>query len=154
MLMQMQSAGFLVLILFWLEVCRNAPLHPSPLHVFSHHGSHLNFIPPSDSTSHSKTFNSEIDLQKDVQGHLDELENDALVQDEDVLGYWFSLHDVDGDGKLDGNELLHVFTDYEMVGTLGVYDYVPLIDGVLAHDDLDKDGKINIQEFLLSQFDD
>lgn len=93
-------------------------------------------------------------MQKDVQGHLDELENDALVQDEDVLGYWFSLHDVDGDGKLDGNELLHVFTDYEMVGTLGVYDYVPLIDGVLAHDDLDKDGKINIQEFLLSQFDD
>lgn len=70
---------------------------------------------------------------------------------------FFSIHDYNKDGHLDGNELLLAFNGYEFVDGVERSDSVPLddlegmVDHALHEDDKDNDGRISWAEFLESQ---
>lgn len=104
------------------------------------------------------------------------LETDANHPEElETLYYWFTLHDVNSDGALDGNELLHAFSQWSqhennqqiLLGTepLAAQDQltphesekllnsmIGMVDNVLREDDINGDGVIQINEFLQSQY--
>ncbi|KAL2919734.1 hypothetical protein HK105_200649 [Polyrhizophydium stewartii] len=80
-----------------------------------------------------------------------------LVHKQEVF-YFFSLHDYNGDGHLDGHELRLAFQHYdrepgspETFDPVNMDDLETMIDHALAEDDLDNDGKISWDEYLESQ---
>jgi hypothetical protein len=69
---------------------------------------------------------------------------------EDDVYYWFSLHDYDHDGFLDGHELRVAWMNSDPKKyTLEVAE--DTVDKILDRDDLDNDGKISWEEYLTSQ---
>ncbi|CAI2165832.1 7040_t:CDS:2 [Funneliformis geosporum] len=78
------------------------------------------------------------------------------ISDDDDLYYLFSIHDANNDGFLDGHELREAFTD-NIIGNkdeqppLKLEEIIEMIDHVLLEDDMDNDGKISWEEYLLSQ---
>ncbi|PKC10444.1 hypothetical protein RhiirA5_355443 [Rhizophagus irregularis] len=75
------------------------------------------------------------------------------MTDDDDLYYLFSIHDVNRDGYLDGHELREAFIDDEFGDSEGLKleEIVEMIDHVLLEDDMNNDGKISWEEYLLSQ---
>ncbi|KAI3657761.1 hypothetical protein MP638_001026 [Amoeboaphelidium occidentale] len=87
-------------------------------------------------------------------------------EDLDMLYYWFSLHDEDNNGYLDGSELLHAFShwneeftpeDEQVRQNVGHHSRRKLliamedmVDHVLKEDDIDNDGFISVEEFMQS----
>ncbi|KAJ3296732.1 hypothetical protein HK104_001293 [Borealophlyctis nickersoniae] len=83
----------------------------------------------------------------------------------DDLYWFFSLHDKNVDGYLDGHELRSAFVDAEGDGSdmdgdgkieepakhLTLSELETMVDHVLGEDDLDGDGKISWWEYLQSQ---
>lgn len=68
-------------------------------------------------------------------------ENAPKLSEEDTIFYLFALHDANGDGFLDGHELLQAFTDFgEGHGDVSKYllleEVTEMIDHVLEEDDL------------------
>ncbi|KAI8891095.1 hypothetical protein K501DRAFT_144539, partial [Backusella circina FSU 941] len=96
-----------------------------------------------------------------IQEHLESLvkegeENAPKLSEEDTIYYLFALHDANGDGYLDGHELLQAFTDFgEGHGDVSKYllleEVTEMIDHVLEEDDLNGDGLISWDEYLQSQ---
>ncbi|CAG8765818.1 16179_t:CDS:2, partial [Funneliformis caledonium] len=78
------------------------------------------------------------------------------LADDDDLYYLFTIHDVNNDGFLDGHELREAFTD-NIIGSndeqppLKLEEIIEMIDHVLLEDDMDNDGKVGWEEYLLSQ---
>ncbi|KAI9473574.1 MAG: hypothetical protein EXX96DRAFT_488553 [Benjaminiella poitrasii] len=71
-----------------------------------------------------------------------------------MIYYLFLIHDVDGDGFLDGHELRAAFTDFgedDATQYLSLEEVTEMVDHVLAEDDLDGDGLISWSEYLESQ---
>ncbi|KAI8922935.1 hypothetical protein BC831DRAFT_473603 [Entophlyctis helioformis] len=76
--------------------------------------------------------------------------------DEDLF-YFFSLHDYNNDGHLDGHELRLAFQGYEwnqgietVDTTVDQADLETMIDHALAEDDVNNDGMISWAEYLES----
>jgi Ca2+-binding EF-hand superfamily protein len=72
------------------------------------------------------------------------------------------LHDLDGDGQLDGMELMHAFAEWSAETWAGLPETdrswktmldvaAELVDHVLTEDDLDRNGRVSIEEFLANQ---
>ncbi|KAI8916296.1 hypothetical protein EDD86DRAFT_185324 [Gorgonomyces haynaldii] len=76
---------------------------------------------------------------------------------EDVF-YFFTLHDYNHDGFLDGHELRNAFIGFEynadkdQVVDIPIKDLEEFIDHTLAEDDKDNNGKISWEEYLESQY--
>lgn len=80
----------------------------------------------------------------------EELYKDDKETKENDVYYWFSLHDNNHDGHLDGHELRAAWMSSNPTKyTLPVAD--ELVDKILLNDDLDNDGKISWEEYLTSQ---
>lgn len=113
------------------------------------------------------------DLKKDINNEIAEilppqpsLEVKHVIGDDDdddelsTLYYWFALHDSNDDGKLDGYELLQAFAqwgsdqeDHLLHGNLNsiLHSMKQMVDSTLVEDDRNRDGMIDIDEFLISQ---
>ncbi|KAJ3296710.1 hypothetical protein HDU79_005923 [Rhizoclosmatium sp. JEL0117] len=88
------------------------------------------------------------------QSHIKEVEDSVL---------FFTLHDHNKDGHLDGHELLALYAGQDIkVGSDGrpvpgsvppgkLADLIKLVDTVLDMDDTDNDGMISWEEYLASQ---
>ncbi len=72
------------------------------------------------------------------------------VSDEDDLLYFFTVHDYDQDGLLDGHELRVAFGDHNDERRMSLDEVERVIDGTLSEDDVDNDGKISWEEYLAS----
>ncbi|KAI9227953.1 MAG: hypothetical protein DHS80DRAFT_23743 [Piptocephalis tieghemiana] len=79
--------------------------------------------------------------------------NPEDISEKDEAFYFFRLHDRNGDGYLDGNELLASFKEDHADGeeSLPLEDLVDWVDHVLRDDDIDGDGRIDWDEFVSSQ---
>ncbi|KAJ3057484.1 hypothetical protein HK097_004004 [Rhizophlyctis rosea] len=85
--------------------------------------------------------------------------------EDDDLYYFFTLHDRNADYHLDGHELMRAFVDAEGDGSdmdgdgkieepkrhLTLAEVQNMVDHVIGEDDLDNDGMISWEEYLLSQ---
>ena len=102
--------------------------------------------------------------KKHIEEELEELDDDDSehllgdkhsvdeLSEEDESMYWFTLSDHDGDGKLDGHELLMALNDgLDAESGWSLEDSLAHIDLVMKEDDLDGDGKISFEEFLTSE---
>jgi Ca2+-binding EF-hand superfamily protein len=103
--------------------------------------------PPADSNS---------DAQNNFKIHTDPPIM-VDVPDTDQEQYWFSLVDTNGDGRLDGNELLGTMApvtayseghDHDHMMTFG--EAMTEVDMILREDDLDGDGYISYHEFHMA----
>uniref|UniRef100_A0A1D1XDQ8 Multiple coagulation factor deficiency protein 2 n=1 Tax=Anthurium amnicola TaxID=1678845 RepID=A0A1D1XDQ8_9ARAE len=95
-------------------------------------------------------------IRQHVKNHLKDIpgQNFEELTDKDELYYLFSLHDANHDGHLDGHELREAFVDdiFENVEqNMKLDEIIELIDHVLLEDDMNNDGKISWEEYLLSQ---
>ncbi|CAG8484920.1 3318_t:CDS:2, partial [Rhizophagus irregularis] len=94
-------------------------------------------------------------IRQHVKNHLKDIpgQNFGEMTDDDDLYYLFSIHDVNRDGYLDGHELREAFIDDEFGDSEGLKleEIVEMIDHVLLEDDMNNDGKISWEEYLLSQ---
>lgn len=112
-------------------------------------------------------------IKEDAQDLLNE-DFSEKMSDTDMEAYYFQLHDLDQNGKLDGLEILgafhHIYNpqdeeipeDYFKDGksyTQGVQDfwnekfegYAEMIDDVFKEEDLDEDGYLSYLEFALGR---
>ncbi|KAH7045019.1 hypothetical protein BKA57DRAFT_396758 [Linnemannia elongata] len=69
----------------------------------------------------------------------------------------FTLHDTNKDGHLDGIELRAAFSDYNdqhtpnSQSTVTLQQMLDMIDHVIEEDDINNDGKISLEEYMISQ---
>ncbi|CEP14910.1 hypothetical protein [Parasitella parasitica] len=107
------------------------------------------------------------DNKDHIREHLTSLASDSSqdipddLKDEDMIYYLFLIHDVNGDGFLDGHELRAAFTDFgeeyeDAMQFLSLEEVTEMVDHVLKEDDLDGDniqnsGLISWSEYLESQ---
>ncbi|KAF9582354.1 hypothetical protein BGW38_000307 [Lunasporangiospora selenospora] len=76
------------------------------------------------------------------------------LSEKEELMMLFSLHDSNKDGYLDGIELRAAFSDYNQGVTQSqvlLKSMIDMIDHVIEEDDIDNDGKISWEEYLISQ---
>jgi len=98
------------------------------------------------------------------------MDKEEMDNDDRLLMQYFKKHDMDGNQKLDGLELLKALTrmneehDHhekddgeeevkkgDEIPPFSIKEVVPIIDSLLEQDDLDKDGYITWPEFLSRQ---
>ncbi|GAA5812375.1 hypothetical protein MFLAVUS_005827 [Mucor flavus] len=101
------------------------------------------------------------DNKEHIKEHLNSLSGKSTeippdLSDEDMIYYLFLIHDVNGDGFLDGHELRTAFTDFgdeheDATQFLSLDEVTEMVDHVLEEDDLDGDGLISWSEYLESQ---
>jgi len=72
--------------------------------------------------------------------------SDAVVKPEDEEFYFFTLHDLNSDGFLDGHELRSLFLEDH--SGISVENAEELADEMLTSQDLDGDGQLNMAEFF------
>jgi Ca2+-binding EF-hand superfamily protein len=96
-----------------------------------------------DSKKHMK---EEINKLDPLHTKLPDVEK---VSAEEENNLWFSLHDLDGDGYLDGNEVLGAVYENESKA-YALKEAVDYVDLILSNDDKNGDGKISYDEFYLS----
>ncbi|KAI8367802.1 hypothetical protein EDC96DRAFT_442029 [Choanephora cucurbitarum] len=73
-----------------------------------------------------------------------------------MIYYLFLIHDLNGDGFLDGHELRAAFTDFgdeheDVTHYFSLQEVTDMVDHVLEEDDLNGDGLISWSEYLESQ---
>ncbi|KAG0286113.1 hypothetical protein BGZ96_009756 [Linnemannia gamsii] len=79
-----------------------------------------------------------------------------LTEKEELM-MLFTLHDTNKDGKLDGIELRAAFSDFNdqhtpnSQSTVTLQNMLDMIDHVLGEDDLNNDGMISLEEYMISQ---
>lgn len=62
------------------------------------------------------------------------------MNEKDELYYLFSLHDINQDGYLDGNELRDAFTEeFGSTHSMKLDEIVEMVDHVLAEDDMNNE---------------
>ncbi|KAH6568659.1 hypothetical protein BASA50_008015 [Batrachochytrium salamandrivorans] len=89
-------------------------------------------------------------------GYGQDIPTESSTHNQDVI-YFFSIHDYNYDGKLDGHELRLAFqgferdTGKESVPKIDMADLETMIDHALIEDDTDNDGMISWEEYLESQ---
>ncbi|CEP08295.1 hypothetical protein [Parasitella parasitica] len=74
--------------------------------------------------------------------------------EQDMIYYLFVIHDINGDGYLDGHELRAAFTDFDEhdgEDPLTLQEVTEMVDHVLLEDDKNGDGLISWSEYLESQ---
>ncbi|KAI8368016.1 hypothetical protein EDC96DRAFT_506062 [Choanephora cucurbitarum] len=95
-----------------------------------------------------------------IQEHLKTLNkgNESLeLSEDDTIFYLFVIHDLNGDGFLDGHELRVAMSDFDHEDNkntefeLSLEEVTEMIDHVLAEDDTNGDGLISWSEYLESQ---
>ncbi|OBZ87805.1 Multiple coagulation factor deficiency protein 2 [Choanephora cucurbitarum] len=88
-----------------------------------------------------------------IQEHLKTLNKDNLeLSEEDAIYYLFVIHDLNGDGFLDGHELRVAMSDFDHEELdLSLKEVTEMIDHVLEEDDINGDGLISWSEYLESQ---
>ncbi|KAI8371822.1 hypothetical protein BD560DRAFT_369540 [Blakeslea trispora] len=96
-----------------------------------------------------------------IREHLRKLSADSGeepkdLSDEDMIYYLFLIHDLNGDGFLDGHELRAAFTDFgdeheDATKYLSLEEVTEMVDHVIEEDDLNGDGLISWSEYLESQ---
>jgi len=95
-------------------------------------------------------------MKEHLQGTVD-LDN---LSDKDMLVHYFRVHDVEGNNKLDGCELLqsvlhfHSETSMTVGAPMKVFtdlELATMVDSVLDSDDKNMDGFIDYGEFLSGQ---
>ena len=154
-----------------MSVLKQHPDLHSPLSPDGHHHEPTVILTPEEmmeatsDENESKVFILKQQHADVIQRHKEQfdIEDDEEM---DMLLHWFVLHDLDNDGRLDGNELLHAFTEWaqetywEMREHADVEEYheksvleiaTELADHVIFEDDHDNDGFIGVAEFLTSQ---
>ncbi|CAG8617237.1 9982_t:CDS:2 [Dentiscutata erythropus] len=104
-----------------------------------------------------RNYGDQAKIKEHVKNHLKEVEHPPdEISDDDELYYLFSIHDTNQDGYLDGHELRGAFTDEfdnesDKDALLKIDEIVEMIDHALLEDDMDNDGRISWEEYLLSQ---
>ena len=86
-------------------------------------------------------------LKEDTEINVEEL------NDEEMHFYYFTLHDYDGNKKLDGLEIYHG-VEHHRNGTeyqLSEEEYAGIVDSALDTADLNSDGYIDYPEFIKLQ---
>ncbi|KAI8376991.1 hypothetical protein BD560DRAFT_391353 [Blakeslea trispora] len=110
-------------------------------------------------SGHSSNYGDEHNKEH-IQEHLKALGKggeDIDLTEEDTLYYLFLIHDLNGDGFLDGHELRVAMSDFDHQdnkGTefdLSLEEVTRMIDHVLGEDDKNGDGLISWSEYLESQ---
>ena len=111
----------------------------------------------SCASSHRSLGVRDIDHMKE---HLPDTMNMNNLTDEDMLFHYFRSHDMEGNNKLDGCELLqsllhyHSETSSNYGSTIRIFpdsELAALVDAVLDSDDRNMDGFIDYREFLAGQ---
>ncbi|CAG8608341.1 6814_t:CDS:2, partial [Paraglomus occultum] len=100
-----------------------------------------------------QNFGDSARVKEHVQQHLKDIPHPEKMSADDELYYLFSIHDVNKDGHLDGHELREAFIDHSEDGkqTLTLDEIIEMVDHVLNEDDMDNDGMISWEEYLLSR---
>lgn len=120
------------------------------------------FFGSAEKDEHGNYGTSE-DVREHVKQHLEAQKAKNQVPfavpdnaDEELM-YLFKFHDFDGNGKLDGHELIFALTDWdgEEGGrnrgvTTPLHEIEKMIEHILEEDDEDNDNMISIQEYLKS----
>jgi Ca2+-binding EF-hand superfamily protein len=109
-----------------------------------------------DELFHTEEKNNLADKLRAIQSDIMGLNEDD--EDLEMLYYWFAIHDEDGNGELDGNELLHAFShwsnDHEEPSPATYRNMLSamtdMVDHIMKEDDLNGDGYISIEEFMQS----
>lgn len=100
----------------------------------------------------TETFKQEFQKKHSKEDKIGEFDASELYKTdkEDDVFYWFSLHDHNHDGHLDGHELRQAWMASDpTIYTLAKAEDV--VDKILEQDDLDNDGRISWEEYLSSQ---
>lgn len=94
-----------------------------------------------ETSNHSSTLRS--DNNRHVLEHLDELDpqhefhKPGELDEKSELAYWFSLTDTDGDGEIDGYELLMALNDgLDETNGIKLEEAIQHVDEIFAVDDL------------------
>lgn len=105
--------------------------------------------------SHDRLGVRDVDhIKEHMDGSTKDLSN---MTDDDLLFHYFRIHDVEGNNKLDGCELLqsllhfHAETSMSVGAPVKVFSDVELstmVDSVLESDDKNNDGFIDYAEYL------
>ncbi|KAJ3271021.1 hypothetical protein HDV01_007102 [Terramyces sp. JEL0728] len=110
-----------------------------------------------------KKFGGEYDTEESNYGNIKKSSaqfkkatGDENADDNESPFYFFSLHDYNKDGHLDGHELALAFQGYgvydePLTEEIPVADLEYMIEHTLSEDDINSDGKISWEEFLESQ---
>ncbi|KAI8049131.1 uncharacterized protein B0P05DRAFT_563842 [Gilbertella persicaria] len=107
-------------------------------------------------STHSSNYGDEKHNREHIQEHLEAMKKDGDIElsEQDTIYYLFVIHDLNGDGYLDGHELRIAFTDFdqhEADTTMTLKEVTAMIDHVLEEDDKNGDGLISWTEYLESQ---
>lgn len=76
-----------------------------------------------------------------IEEHMKSMSNEPLdLSEDDMIYYLFVIHDLNGDGYLDGHELRVAFTDFddnhqETQDLLTLKEVTDMVDHVLLEDD-------------------
>jgi len=81
-----------------------------------------------------------------VREHLKEMKADIQVNPEDEEYYYFSLHDLNGDGFIDGLELREIVNDAHNKD-IPLDKMESYVGDALFAQDVDNDGRLNFNEF-------
>ncbi|XP_012285003.1 multiple coagulation factor deficiency protein 2 homolog [Orussus abietinus] len=128
--------------------------------------SHHHYAPQKDVklTQDAELLHDATHLKEDMGSVADQLDISKMTEQE-LDFFYFNLHDIDNNTKLDGLEMLHAYqhtlheqdeekelADYEDNKNA---DYLPwiieLVDRTLEEDDLDNDGYLGYIEFVLGR---
>lgn len=143
----------ILLINLWLGLVTGfrGPHHPKSS--ISHH----HYTPQNEIklTQDSELLHDATHLKEDIGPMADQLDFSKMTEQE-IEFYYFQIHDVDNNTKLDGLEIFHALqhTLHEESATESEQDLswiVELIDKVLEEDDLNNDGYLEYVEFVLGR---
>ncbi|XP_017878795.1 multiple coagulation factor deficiency protein 2 homolog isoform X2 [Ceratina calcarata] len=151
----MFTGGILMVLMMGFSDGFRGPHHPR------NDASHHHYSPQKDVkiTQDSELLHDATHLKEDI-GPMAEQMDFSNMTVEEIEFHYFKIHDIDNNAKLDGLEILyalqHSFHDDEnLKAKLNYEDDFPmivgLVDTVLTIDDLDHDGYLGYDEYVLGR---
>ncbi|GAB1863965.1 Multiple coagulation factor deficiency protein 2-like protein [Camponotus japonicus] len=145
----------ILLITLWLGLATGhfrGPHHPKS--GISHH----HYTPQNEIklTQDSELLHDTTHLKEDIGPMADQLDFSKMTEQE-IEFYYFKIHDIDNNTKLDGLEILHALQHTlhedgeETQSEQDLSWIVDLIDKVLAEDDVNNDGYLEYVEYVMGR---
>ncbi|KAI7900908.1 uncharacterized protein BX663DRAFT_515683 [Cokeromyces recurvatus] len=111
--------------------------------------------PGTHQYTHHSNYGDEKNNKHHIEEHIQSMLNNSSttpISNDDMIYYLFVIHDVNGDGYLDGHELRSAFTDFDSNEPIpSLEEVTEMVDHVMLEDDKNGDGLISWNEYLESQ---